>query len=112
MLTKKQIQTELTKLVQASGERESIFIAYELGDSIKSSKTDILEFTEEESVGGSEGSGEYCCKVFKVTELDSKQEVYIRFEGYYSSYDGAEYENGFDLVEPVMVQVRQFKKIK
>lgn len=50
------------------------------------------------SEGGHEGGGEYCMKVFSV-EREGRV-GYVKFEGFYSSYEGSEYENGGKIVEP------------
>lgn len=61
-----------------------------------------------EDIGGYEGAGEYMAKVYHFVEHD----VYLKMEGYYSSWDGSEWESGFTHVEPKEVMVIQYKEVK
>lgn len=50
-----------------------------------------------EEEGDREGGGDYSCVVRHFTEHD----VYIEVTGYYSSYNGTDWDGGFEIVRPV-----------
>lgn len=66
-----------------------------------------LRFYVEDNNQGTEG-GDDCHMVFRVT--NGTDEQYIKFDGYYSSYDGSTYEDGFYFADFDLVQVKQWKK--
>lgn len=53
-----------------------------------------------EAEGGSEGEGERASLVFKVRPKDSDEVLYFKKEGYYSSWDGTNWDGSFYEVEP------------
>ena len=55
---------------------------------------------------GGEGQGETFYNIFKYTFEDG-EETYIRFDGWYASYHGAEYQDAY-IVKPVEVTVTQY----
>ena len=57
---------------------------------------------------GGEGQGEEYWTVWKFTK--STDEVYFKFQGYYQSYSGAEYDE-YILVEPKEVLVTQYHEV-
>jgi hypothetical protein len=57
---------------------------------------------------GGEGQGEQYYKVWKFSR--DKEEVYFKFNGYYQSYNGATYDEYFQ-VKPKEVQVIQYEPI-
>ena len=62
----------------------------------------------EESYGG-EGQGDDYWFVLSITESailgeDLKDSIYIRFNGWYSSYNGTEWDGGFSIVYPKPVE--------
>lgn len=61
---------------------------------LKSIKAVIVE-----SVGGGEGDGETCYRVYKFS--NDTEEVYIQFDGWYQSYHGSEYEEYFEVTPEV-----------
>lgn len=64
-----------------------------------------------DEVGGYEGAGEYYKIVYHFVEHD----VYIMFEGFYSSYSGTEFntfEDSLYIVYPVEVIRTEYKKSK
>lgn len=67
-----------------------------------------LGVTAIESVSnyGGEGQGETYYNIFKFTFAED-DEVYIQFDGWYASYNGAEYQEAF-LVEPRQVTVTRY----
>lgn len=69
-----------------------------------------LKFECEEEHGGYEGAGDECYRVFKVTDIETGQEAYIKYDGYYSSYDGSTYDDGFYIAKYDLVQVKKWKK--
>lgn len=64
------------------------------------------------SQGGGEGEGEYVERVFAVK--DEKDEVlhYLKITGYYSSYNGTDWDDKWEEVEPYEVTVTKYKKKK
>jgi hypothetical protein len=58
---------------------------------------------------GGEGCGEEYWSVYKFSR--DKEVVYVKFEGYYMSYDGSTYQ-GFIFVEPREVMVTQYFEVK
>lgn len=67
---------------------------------------DLTDFKMVDSYGG-EGQGDTYYKVFKFESGDKV--AHIKFDGYYSSYEGSEYEQAF-LVEPKEVTVIEYFK--
>ena len=57
-----------------------------------------VSFTFVDSYGG-EGRGDEYWSVYKFTDNNTGEEVYVKFDGWYQSYNGAEYENCF-VVQP------------
>ncbi len=64
------------------------------------------------SEGGTEGGGEYVERVFKITEFNitepAQEPVYLRRTGFYSSYNGIEYDGEFEIVIPREVIVTEY----
>jgi hypothetical protein len=60
--------------------------------------------------GGYEGGGEHAEHVFKVTNpaLDGFVPFYFRTVGFYSSYNGTDWNDSFTIVEPREVVVTQY----
>lgn len=67
---------------------------------------DLTDFKMADSYGG-EGQGDTYYKVFKFESGDKV--AHIKFDGYYSSYEGSEYRQAF-LVEPKEVTVIEYFK--
>ena len=67
---------------------------------------DLTDFKMVDSYGG-EGQGDTYYKVFKFESGDKA--AHIKFDGYYSSYEGSEYRQAF-LVEPKEVTVIEYFK--
>lgn len=73
-----------------------------------------LKLENEEQEGG-EGQGDHYHIVTKVTNPETNEIVFIMHVGYYSSYDGASFDDGllgFDIVEPYEKTVRDWKVVK
>jgi hypothetical protein len=66
-----------------------------------------LEYSE----GGGEGDGSHVERVMTVN-IDGKVEAYVRATGYYESYNGTEWNSGWELVEPREVVVTQYFPVK
>jgi hypothetical protein len=62
---------------------------------------------------GGEGQGDHCHDVIKFTRKSDPQDyVYVKFDGYYSSYDGCNYSYYEPyIVEPYEKTVRDWRKI-
>lgn len=60
-----------------------------------------LEVTLEQRFGG-EGQGEEYFSVYKFT--DGESEEYVKFDGWYASYNGAEYEDWFFVKPKEVIQ--------
>jgi hypothetical protein len=67
---------------------------------------DLTDFKMVDSYGG-EGQGDTYYRIFKFESGDKV--AHIKFDGYYSSYDGADYQQAF-LVEPKEVTVIEYFK--
>ena len=61
------------------------------------------------SHGGGEGDGEECWAVYKFYN-DAGDEAYVKFDGYYQSYNGSEYQEFF-IVEPVQRMVTFYEAV-
>lgn len=104
-LTKKKIQEVLNNFREAD---EDGFNELVYGDN--DVELEGLKFESEEEVGG-EGQGDHAHTVIKVTS--GEETAYIKFDAYYSSYDGRDYGDcDFDLVEPYNRTIRDWKIIK
>ena len=62
---------------------------------------------------GGEGMGDHCYYVIKFTrKLDSEDFVYVKFNGYYSSYDGKDYSCGKRyIVKPYEKTIRDWREV-
>jgi hypothetical protein len=69
-----------------------------LADLFKSWKNMATDFELVASHGG-EGQGDEYWSVYKFTDNVSGEQVFIKFDGWYQSYNGAEYE-GLSVVQP------------
>lgn len=58
---------------------------------------------------GGEGQGDTYYSIFKFT-FENNEEIYIKYEGWYASYSGAEYQESY-IVEPVQVMVTQYVRV-
>jgi hypothetical protein len=68
-------------------------------EALSNLRTNGLNWTQVKTYGGHEGDGEECWSVYKF--YNSEDDVaYIKFDGYYQSYNGSEYQE-FYVVEPV-----------
>ena len=84
------------------------YVDYETEEFCKALQDNGITFKLEDSYGG-EGEGENYWSVYSFSKGDSK--VYVKFDGYYTSYDGSNYNEWF-FVEPKQVMVTQFHRIK
>lgn len=66
-----------------------------------------ISWKREDNYGG-EGMGDDYWSVYSFSKDDQK--VYIKFDGYYQSYNGAEFDE-FYQVEPKQVTVTQFHRV-
>jgi hypothetical protein len=57
-----------------------------------------ISFKEVDSYGG-EGEGNNYYTVYQFTDNDTGGQVYVKFQGWYASYEGAEYES-WSFVQP------------
>lgn len=60
------------------------------------------------SEGGGEGEGEYVERVFAVKDGDEAL-VYFRITGFYSSYNGTDWDDGFSIVEPYQKTITLYR---
>ena len=116
-MTKKSLtkfQSQVQNLLNEFSEANRQFFNYEVGDSLEvddkwfdgdklealsNLRTNSLNWVQIKSHGGGEGDGEECWSVYKF--YNSEDDVaYIKFDGYYQSYNGSEYQQ-FYVVEPV-----------
>lgn len=59
---------------------------------------------------GGEGEGDSYYIVFKIEH--GEEETYIRFNGYYSSYNGVDWNIEFDIVKPKEIMITVYETIK
>lgn len=64
------------------------------------------------SQGGGEGEGEYVERVFAVKDEKDEALHYLKITGYYSSYNGTDWDDKWEEVEPYEVTVIKYKKKK
>lgn len=108
-------QSQVHSLLNAFGEANRQFFNYEVGSSdqedsswldeeeleaLSNLRTNGLSWTKVKSHGGGEGDGEKCWSVYKFNHVDFPESVYIKFDGWYQSYNGSEYQQFF-VVTPV-----------
>lgn len=68
------------------------------------------EFTER--IGGDEEeTGNTYFAIWSFGDLKTKEEVFVKFDGYFSSYDGADM-NSFYLVKPVEKTIIEYQKVR
>ena len=67
---------------------------------------DGFEIKYEDDFGG-EGDGDSYWLVISILELESNEKTYIRFNGYYDSWNGTEWED-WQIVNPKEVSVIQW----
>lgn len=99
-LTNDMFNTEISLINE---ENKNFYLEYcdEIED--KNIELDVSQFVEIKSVDhhGGEGRGDDYYTIFKVVELD-KSETYWKFDGWYTSFYGAEFERCYQ-VEPKKV---------
>lgn len=81
-------------------------------DDIKEAKKALYDAgvtLKHEAQHGGEGEGEDYWSVYSFTKGDEK--VYVKFNGYYQSYNGSEFDQWF-YVEPKQVLVTQYFPVK
>lgn len=66
-------------------------------NTIQNLKSEGISYQEEDSFGG-EGQGDQYWSVFSFSK-EGEETLYVRFYGWYTSYNGAEYE-GYKFVKP------------
>lgn len=66
-----------------------------------------IKFEHVDNYGGEE-MGRECWSIYSFH--DEAHVVYVKFDGWYESYNGSEYEEWF-FVEPRQVQVTQFERV-
>jgi hypothetical protein len=65
---------------------------------------------EEEEQFGGEGQGDNYFIVVSIKENNSGEKIYVRFNGYYDSWNGTEWD-GWDFVKPIEVTVTKWEAI-
>lgn len=100
-----EINEAITLLLVSRSIQKELFYGYA---DLDLSGTSISSFEEVDSYGG-EGQGEDYWRVYKFVSI-SNEVAYVKFNGYYTSYDGADYRNWF-FVEPKQVMVTQYFKV-
>lgn len=65
-------------------------------------ETDSSKVSKIDSTGGDEGGGEYMMIVLQITNKENNNEVFVKLEGTYSSWDSNYYNDisDFTFVEP------------
>ena len=68
--------------------------------------SDLIQFKHQDNYGG-EGMGEDYWSVYKFT--DGKEQVFVKFEGWYASYNGSEFSEWFFVV-PALKTITIYEK--
>jgi hypothetical protein len=79
----------------------------EVGDFRKTVSDQGVKFEHVDNYGG-EGQGDEYWSVYKFSS--GNEDVYVKFDGCYASYIGADYDQWF-FVEPKQVMVTQFVRV-
>lgn len=110
MITKKEINEVVELITEKSGESPCYAITelHYYQKDLTPEELMGLKFEWQDSFGG-EGKGDHCHVVYKVTRGD--ESVFIKFDGYYSSYDGRDFNDGFYFCEPYEKTVRDWRKV-
>lgn len=69
-----------------------------------------FKISQEDHYGG-EGKGSDYFTIFKLTDKVTEDDFFIKFEGYYASYEGTTWESVVE-VKPVEVKKRDWKEVK
>lgn len=93
---------------EATNAEDDIKYSEGLSDFTKACKEAQVNYKYEDSFGG-EGQGDDYWSVYSFT--DGTDKVYVKFNGWYASYNGSEYTEWF-FVEPKKVEVVQYFAIK
>lgn len=64
----------------------------------------------EEAHYGGEGKGEEYWTVYKLTDKSTKDDYFVKFDGYYMSYDGTTWQS-VSQVKPVEVKKRDWEEV-
>ena len=70
-------------------------------------ENDKYKIESEIDYHGGEGQGDYYWKLTRILNKETNEACYIKFYGYYNSWDGVEWE-GWCLVKPKKVEVIEF----
>ena len=70
-------------------------------------ENDKYKIESEVDCHGGEGEGEDFWKITRILNKETNEVCYIKFYGYYNSWDGVEWE-GWNLVKPKKVEVIEF----
>lgn len=108
-------QKHIVDILEEFSEANKQFFNYEVGPStdedyrwfdgeeleaLSNLRTNGLSWVKVKSNGGGEGDGEECWTVYKFKHGQFEEEVFIKFDGWYQSYNGSEYQEFF-AVKPV-----------
>lgn len=66
--------------------------------------------SQEDHYGG-EGKGSDYWTIFKLTDKETNDEFFVKFDGYYASYHGTDWET-VSQVEPIEKTVKDWKEVK
>lgn len=105
-MNKDQITAVLTDLVELNGGEDNgrnlpdqlSEVLYSWSGKSEAKQPDGFTVAKEDSYGG-EGQGEQYWAVYSITKT-SGERVYVRFDGFYESYNGHEWHSGFEVVTP------------
>ena len=74
-------------------------------------ENDKYKIESEVDYHGGEGEGEDFWKITRILNKETNEACYIKFYGYYDSWDGVEWE-GWNLVKPKKVEVIEFAELE
>lgn len=100
----------LEKLATNGGSAIGPESVYDIEELDETNKADGVFIKVVYAEGGGEGGGEHVERVFSVNGTEGPVS-YLRVTGYYQSYNGTDWNDDWELVEPRKVVVTQYFKI-
>jgi hypothetical protein len=71
----------------------------------KENENNLPYILEQEDQHGGEGEGDDYWFIFSIAKEDAPEDkTYIKFSGFYDSWNGTEWDEGFSIVKPVEVK--------
>jgi len=90
---------------------EAEFIGNAIQDDLEIGEIAGVTFEEVNREGTCEGGGEYSELVYALSRDGQEPFAHIRITGFYSSFNGTEWDDSVELVKPVEVMVTQYEPL-